>query len=228
MGIPESVDLQSLDSNHAVQPNLRYISPDGTRQDAAHAYVHPRLQDNKHHNLHVLVEHEVLRVLFDDKRATGVEVRGTPHVHDDAGVHTIKARKMVIVSTGTLGTPLLLERSGVGNRNVLDRSGISLVADVPGVGEGLQDHNSILAGYYTSLKSDETADDLLNGTVTFQQLLEQKDDMLTWNAAEVTGQIRPTDEEIETLLSPDARKLWDRDFKGVPNKPVAMIATASW
>lgn len=135
---------------------------------------------------------------------------------------------MVIASSGALGTPLLLERSGIGDKKVLDRSGVSLVAELPGVGEGLQDHNSLLAGYYTSLQPGETVDDLLSGKATFQQLLQQKDKMLAWNAAEVTGQIRPTDEEIDDLLSPDARTLWDRDFKGVPNKPVAMIATANW
>lgn len=211
-----------------MQRNLLYTSPDGTRQDAAHAYLHPRLWDSKHSNLHVLVEHEVLRVLFENKRATGVEVRGTPDVQNGTGVHTIKARKMVIASSGALGTPLLLERSGIGDKKVLDRSGVSLVAELPDVGEGLQDHNSLLAGYYTSLQPGETVDDLLSGKATFQQLLQQKDKMLAWNAAEVTGQIRPTDEEIDDLLSPDARTLWDRDFKGVPNKPVAMIATANW
>lgn len=38
VGLPESVDLQNLDSNQAVQRNLRFISKDGTRQDAAHGY----------------------------------------------------------------------------------------------------------------------------------------------------------------------------------------------
>lgn len=222
------MDLQDLDSNHAVQRNLRYISPGGNRQDTAHAYIHPRLQDGKHPNLRVLVEHEVLRVLFENKRAAGVEVRGTPDLERDSSVHTIKARKMVIVSAGALGSPLLLERSGVGDKEVLDRAGIDPVSELLGVGEGFQDHNSLLASYHTSLEPGETVDHLLNGKSTFKQLLEEKDEILAWNTAEVTAKIRPTSKEIDALLSPGARALWDRDFKDVPNKPVASIASASW
>lgn len=221
------MDLQNLDSNHAVQRNLRYISPEGTRQDTAHAYIHPRLRDGKHPNLHVLVESEVLRLVFENKRAAGVEVRSAPDVPNGTGVHTIKARKMVIVSSGALGSPLLLERSGVGDNEVLDHAGIDLVAELPNVGEELQDHASFLATYYTSLQHGETLDDLLSGKTTFEQLLEQKDEMLAWNAVEIVGKIRPSDEEIETLLSPGARTLWERDFRGIPNKPVAIINSAS-
>ena len=49
---------------------------------------------------------------------------------------------MVVVSTGTLGTPLLLERSGVGGKAVLKRAGITAVVDVLGVGESFQDYNT--------------------------------------------------------------------------------------
>ena len=211
-----------------MQRTLRYISPDGTRQDTAHAYIHPRLQNGKCPNLHVLVEHEVLHVLFENKRAAGVEVRGNPGVQSDTGVYTIKAKMMVIVSAGALGSPLLLECSGVGDKEVLGRAGVNLVAELPGVGEELQDHNCLLAAYHTSLQSGETVDDILSGKATFQKLLAQKDKILAWNAVEVTGKIPPTDKEIETLLSPSARASWDRDFKCIPNKPVAIINSASW
>ncbi|KAJ3536714.1 hypothetical protein NM208_g6609 [Fusarium decemcellulare] len=227
LGFPESVDLQDLDSNQAVQWNLRFISPDGIRQDAAHAYLHPRLQDGKHSNLHVLVEHDVKRVLFDGKKAAGVEVYGNPQFQNSTHVHTIKARKMVVVSVGTLGTPLLLERSGVGDKEVLERAGVNVVADVPGVGKDLQDHNTMVVSYYTSLGPNETYDDLLNGKATFQQLLEQNSKILGWNAAEITSKVRPTDEEIDALLGTSARKVWDRDFRDNTNKPVATISTAN-
>lgn len=216
-----------MGSNQAVQRNLRYISPDGVRQDAAHAYLHPRLQDGKHSNLHVLVEHDVLRVVSENKSAVGVEIRGNPDFQDSNVVHKIGAKKMVVVSAGTLGTPLLLERSGVGNGEVLTRAGIDVVADLPGVGQEFQDHNTMVVSYYTSLRPNETYDNLLNGEVTFQKLLEQKSKILGWNAAEITSKLRPTDAEIDASLGIHERRVWDRDFKNYPNKPVATISTAN-
>jgi choline dehydrogenase-like flavoprotein len=228
LGIPEDSDLQDLDSNHAVQKNLRYISPDGIRQDSAHAYLHPRLQDGKHPNLHVVVEHEVVRVLSEKDKAVGVEIRPNPEYGNGAGVQTVKAKKMVVVSAGTLGTPLVLERSGVGSKDVLDKAGVEVVSDVPGVGEDFQDHNTMLLSYYTSLLPNETYDDILNGQTTLQQLLEENHEMLAWNSAEITSKIRPTEEEIDAMgLSEGARLLWDRDFKNNKNKPVATISTAN-
>ena len=227
VGFPESLDLQDLDSSQAVQRNIRFISKDGIRQDSAHGYLQPRLKDGKHPNLNVLVEHDVLRVIIEDKRAVGVEVQGNPASHRDARVHKIKAKKIVVTSAGNLGTPLLLERSGVGDRNVLSRTGINVIVDLPGVGKELQDHNTLMVSYYTSLNPDETYDGLLNGKTSYQKLLDEKSPMLAWNSAEITSKVRPTDEEIDSLLGPNARKLWERDFRDNPNKPVAIISTAN-
>lgn len=47
----------------------------------------------------------------------------------------VRAKQQVVLSAGALGTPQILERSGVGNRDILSRAGIPLVASVPGVGE---------------------------------------------------------------------------------------------
>lgn len=73
--------------------------------------VHPRLRDGNHPNLHVLVEHEVIRVIVEDGRAVGVETRGVGAVvQNGTQFQTIKSKKMVVISAGTLGTPLMLER----------------------------------------------------------------------------------------------------------------------
>lgn len=210
-----------------MQRNLRYISEDGIRQDAAHAYLHPRLQDGKHPNLRVVVEHEVVRVTSTDEKATGVVLRGTPGIKNATSTHEIKAKKMVIVSAGTLGTPLLLERSGVGNKEKLVEAGIDVISNLEGVGEEFQDHNTMLLSYYTSLKPNETYDDLLNGQTTFEKMLGEDHDMLAWNAAEITSKIRPTEKEVESILSGDARSVWDRDFKDKSNMPVATISTCN-
>lgn len=74
VGYKDTDDLQCLEENNKFERWLRYVSPEGKRQDTAHTYLHPLLQDGKHPNLHVLVKSKVLRVVFDDqKRAVGVE-----------------------------------------------------------------------------------------------------------------------------------------------------------
>jgi choline dehydrogenase-like flavoprotein len=94
----------------------------------------------------VLTQATVARVLFADSRsphegltATGVEFRwGT----DTSRAHVVHARKKVILSAGAIKSPQLLELSGIGRKDVLDRLGIDVKIDLPGVGENVQDHLS--------------------------------------------------------------------------------------
>ncbi len=68
-------DLQNFHAN-GVAHARRTVSPSSKRQDTAHAYLHPRLKDGNHPNLHALVHSQIMRILFDDqKKATGVEYR---------------------------------------------------------------------------------------------------------------------------------------------------------
>jgi choline dehydrogenase-like flavoprotein len=62
--------------------------------------------------------------------------RTTPE--GDSAVHSIRASKMVVVSAGTFGSPGILERSGIGAKAILDKSGVEQVVDLPGVGENYQ------------------------------------------------------------------------------------------
>lgn len=94
---------------------------------------------------------------------------------------TIHAKKLVVVSAGALGTPQVLERSGVGNPEVLKKLDIPVVSDLPGVGENYQDHNLILYPYKTTLDEGETLDGILSGRKDFAQALEEKDPFLGWN-----------------------------------------------
>lgn len=131
----------------------------GKRQDAAHRYIHPLLQSGDYPNLHILIESKVIRVLFDESsppKAIGVEYKPNKNAQPEIGlskpVHSIiKAKKLVVVSSGALGTPQILERSGVGNPEILKKLDIPVVADVPGVGENYQDHNLLLYPYKTNL-----------------------------------------------------------------------------
>ncbi|KAI0537446.1 GMC oxidoreductase [Xylaria digitata] len=229
VGWPELPDLQTLDSNNAFARHIRYVSPDGKRSDTAHMYLHPRLQDGKHPNLHVLVESQVVRVVFDDdKRASGVEYQPNPLFQPPGAPtpppkRTVRARKLVVVSSGACGTPSVLERSGVGSAETLDKAGVPLVEDLPGVGHDYQDHNLIFYPFKTTLEPHETMDEIFSGQLSWEEAIERKDPRLGWNTIDVAGKLRITEEEA-TALGPEFKAAWDRDFKDKPNRPVMLAA----
>jgi alcohol oxidase len=75
-----------------------------------------------------------------DTRATGVEFSWSPELHPDADheLHTVCAKRLVIVSAGSFGSPGVLERSGIGAKHVLEKNKIKQLVDLPGVGENYQ------------------------------------------------------------------------------------------
>ncbi|TEA10645.1 Dehydrogenase xptC [Colletotrichum sidae] len=91
-------------------------------------------------NLHFLLESQVTKILVDNKdgkaTATGVEFVSRP----GSVAETVAASKGVIVSSGALNTPKLLQLSGIGPSSLLTQYGINVWADLPGVGANLQDH----------------------------------------------------------------------------------------
>ena len=211
-----------------IQKWAKYISPDGKRQDAAHTYIHPLLQSGDCPNLHLLVDSKVIRVLFDDnKKATGVEYLTKPATQPITGVNatstpsTVMAKKMVVVSAGALGTPSILERSGVGNKEVLSKLDIPVVSDIPDVGENYQDHHLVLYPYKTSLKPEQTLDGLLSGRKDFGEAMKNNDPILGWNGIDAASKIRPTNKEIEAM-GPQFKEHWDRDFENRPTRPVML------
>jgi len=233
MGVREIEDLQNLDNNDGLQRWLRYVSPDGKRQDTAHRYLHPKLENEKQYsNLHVLVESKVVRVLFDDKkRACGVEYTPNPEFQATIGlsmhpVKTVKARKLVVVTCGACGTPPVLERSGVGSKDILDRAGVPVVEDLPGVGKDYQDHHLVLYPYKTSLDTTQTLDSILSGRADVPGMMTRKDPMLGWNGIDICSKIRPTAPEI-AALGPEFQEAWDRDFEPNPNRPLMLCGVVS-
>ncbi|KAI5803923.1 hypothetical protein EDC01DRAFT_775381 [Geopyxis carbonaria] len=108
-----------------------------TRSYAKTAY-HNMARDRG--NYHFLQEREVTRVLFEGRRAVGVEYAKGP----GEPVVRVRARREVVMAAGAVHTPRLLQLSGVGERKLLERLGIEVVVDLPGVGAGLQDH----VGYF--------------------------------------------------------------------------------
>ncbi|KAI1129796.1 alcohol oxidase-like protein [Nemania abortiva] len=220
VGYPEVSDIYDMDTGNGVQRAMRFIGPDGKRQDTAHRYLHPLLQGDKHPNLHVLVGTKVVRVLLDNHgKAVGVEYASN---NGEAPSQTVKANKMVILSCGVLGTPAVLERSGIGNSDILSQAGVLSTIPTPGVGEGFNDHNMILYPYKSSLAPEETVDSVQAGRVTLKELMDANAKVMGWNAQDVHGKIRPTDTEVAHLSS-NFQEAWKKDFSD-PSKPVAVVA----
>jgi choline dehydrogenase len=135
-GLPERDDFNTGD-NEGVGP-IHVIVRNGIRSSTARAFLRPiRSRSNLKVETHALAQ----RILFDGRRATGVEFR--------QGADTViaRARREVIVSTGAIKTPQLLLLSGVGPADQLAAHGIPVVLDRPGVGENLQDHLQMLLTY---------------------------------------------------------------------------------
>ncbi|MEX3974966.1 GMC family oxidoreductase [Paraburkholderia caribensis] len=159
---------------------------DGQRWSVARAYIYGRARPN----LHTIADAAVLRVVFDGKRAKGVEVmRG--------GItETIEARAEVVLSAGTFNSPQLLMCSGIGPADHLRALGIPVLHDAAEVGRNLTDHVDFTINKRVS--SAQTIGFSLRGFAKmvpgFVSYLRSGRGMLTSNVAEAGGFLksRPT------------------------------------
>lgn len=112
---------------------------DGERWSAARAYLLPHIGQRA--NLAVHTRAAVQRIVFEGRRAVGVDVllQGQRH--------RLHARREVLLSAGALQSPQLLMLSGVGDGALLQQHGIASVHHLPGVGRNLQDHLDFTFGY---------------------------------------------------------------------------------
>lgn len=109
----------------------------GRRLSASRAYLYPVL---KRANLKVKTRALVTKIIFEGKRAVGVEVI-------IKGKKQIFRSQEVILSGGSINTPQLLQLSGIGNETDLKPIGIEMVHHLPGVGANLQDHLEVYVQY---------------------------------------------------------------------------------
>ena len=99
----------------AFRPSANEDSDTGRRSDSAHAYIHSTRAHAKGGNLHLVCNTKVEKVIIEGDRATGVKVVPTKPLHPSENQsREYKARKFIIVSGGTLSSPLILQRSGIG------------------------------------------------------------------------------------------------------------------
>ncbi|KAF7416390.1 hypothetical protein PC9H_002656 [Pleurotus ostreatus] len=225
VGVPFNDDIQDLQTSHGAEIWAKYINRHtGRRSDAATAYVHSVM--DVQNNLYLRTNARVSRVIFEGNKAVGVAyVPSRNRVHGGKVQETIvRARKYVVLSSGTLGTPQILERSGVGNSRLLQKMDIKVVSDLPGVGEEYQDHYTTLSLYRVSNETN-TLDDFLRGDKEVQKELfaewetSPEKARLSSNAIDAGFKIRPTEEELKEM-GPEFNELWNKYFKDKPDKPV--------
>jgi choline dehydrogenase-like flavoprotein len=129
MGIPRTADFNTGDNNGVGYFHVNQKR--GFRMSAARAFLKPVL---KRPNLRLETGVQVEKVVFEGRRAVGVTVR------QNGRSVTARARGEVILAAGAVGSPQILQLSGVGASDWLGEFGIPVVLDKPGVGRNLQDH----------------------------------------------------------------------------------------
>ncbi len=144
------------DINSSGEERVGYVASNikrGTRVSASRAFLH---KSRRRHNLLVLDHTEVDRIAFEGTVATGVEA-----THLGRTVR-FGARREVLVCAGALESPLLLERSGIGDPKILTAAGVPVLVASPKVGANMKDHRGSLlfqlklkdcAGYNRELDS---------------------------------------------------------------------------
>ncbi|HVJ36020.1 MAG TPA: GMC family oxidoreductase N-terminal domain-containing protein [Terriglobia bacterium] len=128
-GIPRVQDFNRGDNTGIAY--FQVTQKGGIRVNAAKAFLKPA---RRRPNLRIVTHAHASRILFENRRASGVALAmaGRPA--------KAQARGEVILAAGAIGSPQLLELSGIGQAARLKELGIDPLRDLPGVGENLQDH----------------------------------------------------------------------------------------
>jgi choline dehydrogenase len=117
------------------------LNPSDQTRSYARRSHYDRVHDRP--NYHLLAETAVSKIVFKGKTAVGAEYIST--VSKKSG--SITARKEVILAAGSMHTPQILQISGVGPKNVLEKLGVDVVMDLPGVGQNFQDNPTLYANF---------------------------------------------------------------------------------
>ncbi|KHS86994.1 choline dehydrogenase [Pectobacterium brasiliense] len=136
-GYPRTDDLNGY-QQEGFGPMDRTVTPKGRRASTARGYLD---QAKGRKNLTIVTHALTDKILFDGKRAVGVAY------FKGESAQTAKVRREVLLCAGAIASPQILQRSGVGPKDLLQRLDIPVVHDLPGVGENLQDHLEMYLQY---------------------------------------------------------------------------------
>ena len=138
-GYPRTDDLNGY-QQEGFGPMDRTVTPKGRRSSTARGYLD---QARERPNLTIVTHALTDRILFSGKRASGVAyLQG-----DNDTPISVNARREVLLCSGAIASPQILQRSGVGPAALLRELDIALVHDLPGVGANLQDHLEVYLQY---------------------------------------------------------------------------------
>lgn len=184
IGIKRNFDFNSGEQEGAGHYQL--TQKNGERFSASRAYLWP---NKNRKNLHIFTQSLAEKIIMDGKKATGLII-------NQRGIRkTLKVRKEVIVSCGSIQSPQLLMLSGIGDANDLKSHGINVCHDLPGVGKNLHDH----IDYRINIRSYNT--DLLgfspkgmfNTAKGIWQYIKERKGLMTTNFAESGAFIKTVD-----------------------------------
>lgn len=139
-GIPRINDFNG--GNNEGSSYFHVNQKKGLRWTAAKGFLRPAL---KRPNFAVLTHATVDRLTLDGSRVTGLSFR-----QKGAGVRTVTARREVILAAGAIGSPQILQLSGIGAGDVLKAAGVPVLHELKGVGENLQDHLQVRCAFKVS------------------------------------------------------------------------------
>ena len=132
-GIPANPDFSGAE--HEGVGFYQTTTRNGRRLSSASAFLAPA---RRRRNLRIVTEAQVIGIVIEDGRATGVEYVAAGRRH------LARARGEVVVSGGVFNSPQILQLSGIGPGEMLRGFGIPVVRDAPGVGADMQDHFYVL------------------------------------------------------------------------------------
>jgi choline dehydrogenase len=138
-GIPRSADFNT--GNNEGSGKFEVTQRRGLRWSASRAFLQPA---RKRPNLRIVTGALIDKLSFDGARVSGVEFT----LGGEA--HRAQSRLDTVMATGSIGTPAILQRSGIGDARKLAELGITPVVDLPGVGANLQDHLQLRSIYQVS------------------------------------------------------------------------------
>ena len=128
-GIPENPDFNGAEQEGAGL--FQFTIKDGKRHSTAQAFLKPILHRK---NLHVVTQAHVKRIVIENDKAIGVEVL------KNGSTDILKAKKEILLSAGSFGSPQILMLSGIGSKEELAKHNIVLKKELEGVGKNLHDH----------------------------------------------------------------------------------------
>ena len=205
--------------------NYQITTHKGQRMSSSRAYLWPVISRT---NLTVITNALASKILIKDKKAYGVEYLKS------GSTHKIYAKREVILSTGSINSPQLLQLSGVGPKKVLQEASVELIHDSPAVGQNLQDHLSVTYFYKSKVPTlNDQLRPLLGKVYQGLKYILTRSGPLSLSVNQSGGFIRTRDglskPNIQLYFSPVSYTLESRDRRAMmsPDPFSAMLLGVS-